>query len=54
MIYPWIWRHLPGPRWSRVIAATLLVAILILSLFEWIFPWVSALLPYQDQTVGGS
>jgi len=30
----------------------LLLAIVIMCLFEWVFPWVSAMLPYQDQTVG--
>jgi hypothetical protein len=30
----------------------LMVAIVVLALFEWVFPWVSALLPYLDQTVG--
>ena len=54
MIYPWIWRHLPGPRWARAVIVALLIAIVVLSLFEWVFPWVSAQLPYQDQTVGGS
>ena len=53
MIYPWIWRHLPGPRWARAIQVALILAIVVLSLFEWVFPWVSAQLPYQDQTVGG-
>lgn len=52
MIYPWIWRHLPGPPWARVVIAALLVSIVVIGLFEWAFPWVSSLLPYQDQTVG--
>ena len=52
MIYPWIWRRLPGPRWARVTMIALMAAIVVLSLFEWVFPWVSSLLPYQDQTVG--
>ncbi len=53
MIYPWLWRHLPGPRWARVIQLVLIAGIVTLALFEWVFPWVSAMLPYQDQTVGG-
>lgn len=53
MIYPWIWRHLPGPRWARVVTLVLVVAIVVLGLFEWVFPWVSEQTPYQDQTVGG-
>lgn len=53
MMYPWIWRHLPGPYWARAVIAVLLVSIVVLALFEWVFPWVSSQLPYQDQTVGG-
>jgi len=50
-MYAWIWRHLPGPRWSRATIAALALAIVVLALFEWVFPAVSALLPYQEQTV---
>ena len=51
-MYPWIWRHLPGPAWARTIIVVLALAIIVLVLFEWVFPAISALLPYQDQTVG--
>ncbi|MBC7297653.1 MAG: hypothetical protein H5T82_02020 [Demequina sp.] len=50
-MYAWIWRHLPGPVWTRTIVAVLTLAIVVLALFEWVFPAVSALLPFQDQTV---
>jgi hypothetical protein len=50
-MYAWIWRHLPGPRWARAIIAVLALAIVVLMLFEWVFPAVSALLPFQEQTV---
>lgn len=53
MIYPALWRRLPGPVWARTIQVVLLTGILVLVLFEWVFPWISAMLPYQDQTVGG-
>lgn len=52
MMYPWIWRHLPGPVWIKVSMLALTGAILTLALFEWVFPWISEMLPYQDQTVG--
>ncbi len=52
MMYPWIWRHLPGPAWAKVTMLVLAAAIVVLSLFEWVFPWIFEALPYQDQTVG--
>lgn len=52
MMYPWLWRHLPGPTWARVTIVVLGAALVVLALFEWVFPWVSEMLPYQDQTVG--
>lgn len=53
MMYPWLWRHLPGPAWAKVTIMLLAAAILTLALFEWVFPRISEMLPYQDQTVGG-
>ncbi len=50
-MYGWIWSHLPGPIWARAIIAVLALAIVVLVLFEWVFPAVSALLPFQEQTV---
>lgn len=50
-MYAWMWRHLPGPRWARATIAALGFFIVVLVLFEWVFPEVSSLLPFQDQTV---
>jgi hypothetical protein len=33
--------------------ATLALALVVLVLFEWVFPYVSELLPFQEQTVNG-
>lgn len=52
-MYGWIWRKLPGPRWVKVITAVAAVAVLVLLLFVWIFPWLSPFLPFQQQTVEG-
>ena len=54
MMYPWLWRHLPGPTWARVTILALSAAIIVLVLFEWVFPAVSELLPFQEQTVSDS
>ena len=51
-MYGWLWRHLPGPAWARVIILVLAAAIIVLALFEWGFPWISHVTGYQDQTVG--
>jgi hypothetical protein len=53
-MYGWIWRHLPGPRWARAVIVVLALAIIVLTLFEWVFPAVSAWLPFQEQTVSDS
>lgn len=51
-MYAWLWRHLPGPAWVRLLIVVLTAAAAVLALFEWVFPWISDMLPYQDQTVG--
>ena len=40
-MYGWIWRHLPGPRWLRVLEAAVLAVAVVLLLFEVVFPWAS-------------
>ena len=52
-MYPWLWRHLPGPVVARLLQATVLFAGAVVALFLWVFPWVEAQLPYNDVTVPG-
>ncbi len=40
-MYGWIWRHLPGPRWLRALEALVLVAAVVLFLFQVVFPWAN-------------
>lgn len=40
-MYGWIWRHLPGPTWLKVIEALALTAAVVLLLFEVVFPWAN-------------
>lgn len=40
-MYGWIWRHLPGPTWLKVIEALVLAAAVVLLLFEVVFPWAN-------------
>jgi hypothetical protein len=50
-MYPWIWRHLPGPLPVRLLLALVLVAGVVLLLFTTVFPWAEQSLPFLDVTV---
>ncbi|MGH8895181.1 MAG: hypothetical protein ACRDWY_18040 [Actinomycetes bacterium] len=50
-MYSWIWRHLPGPFPVRLLAATVLVAVVVLVLFTAVFPWAEDSLPFLEVTV---
>jgi hypothetical protein len=52
MMYPWIWRHLPGPILVKSVLAVALVLAVVAVLFLWVFPWLAPLLPFQQQTIG--
>lgn len=51
MISTWVWSRLPGPAWIKVVALLVALLALVLLLFEVVFPWISPLLPFQEQTV---
>ena len=50
-MYPWLWRHLPGPLALRVLLAVLLVLAVVGLLVLVVFPLIEPLLPYSDVTV---
>lgn len=50
-MYPWIWRHLPGPLPVRLLLAVVLAAAVVALLFTVVFPWVEPRLPFTDVTV---
>ena len=50
-MYPWIWRHLPGPALVRLVIVLFLVAALVVLLYGWVFPWIEPRLPFTDVTV---
>ncbi|WP_206192502.1 hypothetical protein [Scrofimicrobium canadense] len=37
-MYGWIFRHLPGPKWLKVIEALLLILVIIWALFTYVYP----------------
>ena len=51
-MYPWLWRHLPGPTPVRALLALLAVLAVVAVLFVWVFPEVAPLVPFNDNTVG--
>ena len=50
-MYAALWRILPGPVWVRVIIVLVLLAVVLYSLVEWVFPWVDQFVAPQDVTV---
>jgi hypothetical protein len=49
-MYGWIWRHLPGPLYLRIIEATVLVLGIVALLMFVIFPWAEPKLPFNNVT----
>ena len=44
-MYAWIFRHLPGPLWVRILLAILLILAVVLALMQWVFPWLAEYSP---------
>lgn len=51
-MYAFIFRHLPGPLWLRVIWSILIAAAALAVLVSWVFPWLSQFSPLTDSTIG--
>ncbi len=51
MIFPAIWRILPGPAWLRVLLLLIVIAAIVMALFTWVYPWFSVTFDIQDQNV---
>lgn len=49
-MYSWIFRHLPGPTWLKVIWAALLIAGVVYLLFEFVYPEFHG--RFFDNTIG--
>ena len=50
-MYSWIFRHLPGPFWLRVIEAIILITAVVAVLFIWVFPEIAPYMPFNDNVV---
>ena len=53
-MYAALWRRLPGPRWARALQCLVLLGAVVAVCFLWLFPAVSAHLPFTDNTVGAA
>lgn len=52
-MYAWIFRHLPGPLWVRIIISLLLIAATVYLLMEYVFPYFEEYSPFNtDVTIG--
>lgn len=38
-MYAWIFRHLPGPKWLKVLESAALIALIVWVLFTYVYPW---------------
>lgn len=50
-MYGALWRHLPGPKWFRAFTLLCLALIAVWACFEYLFPWMSDVLPFNELTV---
>lgn len=51
-MYAWIFRHLPGPLWVRILIALVVLAAIVVVLFAWVFPAIAPHMPFNDGLVG--
>ena len=50
-MYVWIWRHLPGGRWAKVLGSFVLLLAAVALLMFVVFPWAEPRLPFNQVTV---
>ena len=53
-MYAALWRSVPGPTWVRSLLCLALALLVVALLFGWVFPAVSPVLPFTDNTVGAA
>lgn len=46
-MYAWIFRHLPGPLWVRIIIAIVLILAVVYLLMEFVFPHFAEYDPFN-------
>lgn len=53
-MYGWIFRHLPGPLWVRILTSAALVACALVLMVQFLFPWMSEFTTFTDSTIGSA
>jgi hypothetical protein len=53
-LYGWIFRHLPGPLWLRILTSAALLAGTLFLMVEFLFPWMSQFTQFTDSTIGAA
>lgn len=53
-MYAWLFKNLPGPFWLRLLQSVLLLAVVVLALMTYIFPWANQFSPWTESIVGGA
>ena len=53
-MYGWIFRHLPGPLWLRVLTFLVLIAAALVLMVQFLFPWMSQFTEFTDSTIGSA
>ena len=51
-MYVWLFQHLPGPLWLRILLSAALLAGVLFLLVDVVFPWLADLTNLTDATVG--
>ncbi|HKU10735.1 MAG TPA: hypothetical protein VJQ61_05840 [Sinomonas sp.] len=51
-MYRALWRSLPGPVVVRIVILALIIAVLLIVLDQWVFPWMAATFVDDGATVG--
>jgi ABC-type transporter Mla subunit MlaD len=50
-VYAFLWRLLPGPLWLRILLALGLIALVVLLLVMFVFPWLNSFVNTYEVTV---
>ena len=46
-MYAWIWRHLPGALWVRILWVLIISGVVVFALFQYVFPWIEPYVPFS-------
>jgi len=50
-MYGALFRILPGPKWFRAFVFLVLALLAVWACFEYLFPWLTTILPFNELTV---